>query len=93
MEDIKENSFNESFNSSMFDSMEIPTLNVELIYFIDNNPKKVDRLAIRINNDKIENITYDDITYSFYLILKKSQNEPKCKNDKKGDDEDEDFLY
>lgn len=93
MEDIKENSFNESFNSSMFDSMEIPTLNVELIYFIDNNPKKVDRLAIRINNDKIENITYDDITYSFYLFLKKSQNEPKCKNDKKGDDEDEDFLY
>ena len=52
------------------DSPESPAIIVQLEYFLNDYEKKEGNLKFGSYEDKIEKISYEDITYSFYLFLK-----------------------
>ena len=54
-----------------------PGVDIELIYYLNNNEKENGRLNFTHLNDENNRISYKDITFSFYLFLKGRQENEK----------------
>ena len=64
----------EENDSETLDAGDSPGICVNLEYYLDNNEKKEGQLEFGSYNDKIEKISYEEITYSFYEFLKYNSN-------------------
>ena len=52
-------------------------VDIELIYYLNNNEKEKGNLIFTHLNDENNKISYNDITFSFYLMLKERQENEK----------------
>ena len=52
-------------------------VDIELIYYLNNNEKSKGKLNFTHLNDENNKISYNDITFSFYLMLKERQENEK----------------